>query len=148
MRPVLGWAAFMLLGSVAARAQCSVTATPVSFGTYLPFSAMPTDSTGGVAVACRGFRGPYTIALNTGLSGSGSFANRRMRRSNFFLPYQLYTNAARNLVWGDGTSGTAAVSGTCLGVCSNLDTVYGRIQARQVARPGAYADTIVVTVTF
>nr|WP_291522240.1 spore coat protein U domain-containing protein [Acidithiobacillus sp.] len=64
---------------------------------------------------------------------------------------QLYTNATYSQVWGDGTGGTSTVSGTCsgsMGSCSSSKTVYGRIPALQAPSPGAYIDTIAVTVTY
>ena len=147
MLRALALVAMSLLVPAVARAQCSVSATPVSFGTYLPFSGTPTDSTGSVTVGCL-FIGPYSIALNAGLNGGGSFANRRMGSGSARMFYQLYTNATRTTVWGDGTGGSSVVNGFCFVVCSNPYTVYGRIPARQAVRPGTYIDTIVVTVTF
>lgn len=147
MRPRLIAPLILMLVPVAARAQCTVTATAVSFGTYLPFSATPTDSTGSVTIGCR-LVGPYTVSLNAGLHGGGNFSNRRMSSGPRFMSYQLYTNATRTTVWGDGTGGTSVVSGVCSSVCNSNNTVYGRIPARQVVTPGTYTDTILVTVTF
>jgi hypothetical protein len=56
-------AVLLLLVPAAAQAHCSVTATPVNFGIYLPFSATPTDSTGSVKVDCVVGVGDYTISL-------------------------------------------------------------------------------------
>lgn len=137
--------ALILLLPVAARAQCTVTAAPVSFGTYVPFSATPDDATGSVRVACSNFSGGYTIALG---SGGGTISARRMASGSATLQYQLYTTAARTTVWGNGTGGSVVVSGSCFFLCSQIYSVHGRIPARQVARPGTYVDTITVTVTF
>jgi len=135
----------VLLAPAVAGAQCTVTATPIAFGTYLPFAATPTDNTGNVTSACA-FNG-YTIALNAGINGGGNFANRRMASAGAFLLYQLYSDAAHATVWGDGTGGTSTVAAPCL-FCRRTHTVFGRITARQAARPGTYSDTILVTVTF
>lgn len=137
--------AALLVLPAAARAQCTVAATPVAFGVYLPSSASPTDATGSVRVACTNFIGGYTIALG---SGGGSIPARRMASGNATLQYQLYTTAARTAVWGNGTAGGVVVPGSCLTLCDQTYTVYGRIPARQSPRPGTYADTITVTVTF
>jgi hypothetical protein len=61
------------------------------------------------------------------------------------LLYNLYTDATLNTVWGDGTGYSATVSDTQL---TAIHTVYGRIPARQNTHVGAYADTIVITLTF
>ena len=139
-------AAPLLLVTAAAHAHCSVTATPVNFGIYLPFSATPTDSTGSVKVDCVVGVGDYTVALSVG--GGGTFAGRRMSSGGARLSYQLYSTASRSTVWGDGTAGTVIVSGDCPPGCETSFTVYGRIPTKQAAVPGTYIDTIVATVTF
>jgi spore coat protein U-like protein len=127
------------------RAQCVITAVPVNFGVYQPFSASPIDSTGSITIRCR-LSGPYSISLNAGLAGD--FADRHMSHAGSRLVYQLYTSPARRVVWGDGTGGSATVSGFCSGYCSNDQPIYGRIPARQSVAPGTYTDTVTVTVIF
>jgi spore coat protein U-like protein len=138
-------AALLALLPVAARAQCTVSAAPVGFGVYQPFAASPTDSTGSVRVVCSSLLAGYTVALGP---GGGSIAARRMTSGAGTLPYQLYTSAARSTVWGDGSGGSATIGGTCLLSCDRTITIYGRIPARQVVRPGSYLDTITAIVTF
>lgn len=51
-------------------------------------------------------------------------------------------------VWGDGSGGTATVSGA-LALPGAIDhTVYGRLPARQNVGAGAYTDTLTVTLNF
>jgi spore coat protein U-like protein len=64
------------------------------------------------------------------------------------LTYQLYSDAARTMIWGDGTAGTVTVSAHVASNGTQNNTVYGRIPALQGVRPGAYTDTITVTVTY
>ena len=89
---------------------CSVSATALSFGPYDPTSATPRDSTGTVTVTCTvlGLSASWDILLSTG--SSGSFAPRRLFSGGNSLQYNVYTNAGRTQVWGDGTGGTAKVS--------------------------------------
>ena len=139
----------LALSPVAARAACTVSANLLAFGVYPPFSGTPTDSTGEVRVQCSsGFTGLYTIALNAGLNSGGSFANRQMASGANRLSYQLYRDAARTSVWGDGTGGTSTVSTLCTNNCNDRVTVYGRVPALQHVAPGAYVDTVTVTVTY
>jgi spore coat protein U-like protein len=66
------------------------------------------------------------------------------------LSYQLHSDSAHSQIWGDGTGGTSVVNGSyfiVLGGTSNF-TVDGVIPALQVASPGAYTDSITVTVTY
>lgn len=149
--------AALALGALAssARASCSASAVPTLFGSYNPLSASANDSTGSVTVTCGihaiAILQSYTVALSTG--SSGSYAPRRMQSGAATLQYQLYRDAARSSVWGDGTAGTALVSGgfllSVLVPVSATHTVYGRLPGLQTtAPPGSYTDTITVTVTY
>lgn len=121
--------------------QCSVNGQGVSFGGYDPFSSQSLDGTGNIAVSCD-VSAPYTIALRP---GNGSYSSRAMLSGAHGLNYNLFTDATRTGVWGDGTGSTATVSGS--GASGN-HTMYGRIPARQNAYVGSYSDIITVTVTF
>lgn len=149
--------AVLALGALASSAQasCSVSAVPTLFGSYNPLSASADDSTGSVTVTCGinaiAILQSYTVALSTG--SSGSYAARRLQAGASALQYQLYRDAARTSVWGDGSGGTAIVSGgfvlSLIVPVSATHTVYGRVPALQTtATPGSYADTIIVTVTY
>jgi spore coat protein U-like protein len=148
---LLGLALVVL--STAARAQsCNVSATSVSFGSYNVFNASPLDATGRITVHCTGLVGllvSYDIKLSTSLSGS--YAPRQMASGANRLNYNLYTNATRLTVWGDGSAGTSFVSGSItlvlLGV-TRIHTVYGRVPALQNVSVGSYSDNITVTLTF
>ena len=93
----------------------------------------------------------YTLSLSRG--SSGTFAPRQMRAGTANLSYNLFRDAARAQVWGDGTNSTGTVAGTANFVWfqtsqSSNHTVYGRVPALQNASPGSYTDTIVLTITF
>lgn len=66
------------------------------------------------------------------------------------LPYQLYTDASRTTVFGDGTTGDVVdVTGAGYGSPATV-TVYGRVDQAdaEVAAAGNYTDTINVTILF
>lgn len=146
----------LFLPAAAQAATCTISATGVSFGTYVPSNESPTDITGTVTVTCSSTTNQtvsYTIALNAGVNSGSSFSNRRMTNGATFLSYQLYTNSARTTVWGDGTGGTSTVTGSFrCNRCTNTkrnSTDYGRLPGLQwSAAPGLYSDTITATVTF
>jgi spore coat protein U-like protein len=132
-------------------ATCTVIATGVVFGTYNPFVTAPLDSTGSITVTCVAIVSAsetYTVNLSTG--GAGTYS-RTETSGAASLHYNLYTDSARSLIWGDGTGGTSykTFSGT-LAVGTNVTTytVYGRMPAQQSAQLGAYSDAIVVTVNY
>ncbi len=143
----------MLLSTLAALAlaqapgTCTIrSATGVAFGSYDPIGAnavTPRDATGQIRYSCRG-TAPPVIGLSAGRSGT--YSPRAMRAGTSTLPYNLYRDAARAQVWGDGSAGTSTVVGST-GRNRRL-VVYGRIPPGLVAPAGAYADTIVATFNF
>jgi len=135
--PVLAFA----LAAPQAWSACTVSLTGVSFGNYDPFSSVNLDSTGNVAVTCSP-ASPYTIALSP---GNAAQTERRMQSGAQVLAYNLFTDATRTAVWGDGTGTTLTVSGSG---SAGGHPIYGRIPARQNVAIGSYTDAITVTVTF
>ena len=129
-----------------AEAACTISTTPVNFGNYNVLNPTATDSTGRVTITC-GTDSNVAIQLGTGVSGT--YFSREMRSGPERLFYNLYRNAARTIIWGDGTSGTQQV---IIANPPNFSprnvTVYGRIPALQDVAVGAYADTVVATVIF
>ena len=122
---------------------CGVSTSGVSFGSYDPFANADAYGAGNIAVLCDAGLA-YSIALSP---GGGTFAARDLTNGAEVLRYNLYTDASLHVVWGDGAGATGTVGGSGSGNSVNI-AVYGRIPARQNARVGAYADNIVVTVTF
>jgi len=124
-------------------AACSVASTSLAFGSIDPLQPVPTDSTATVSVHCPEPT-EYSIAITT---GSGSYGGRFMSSGSDQLEYQLFVDASRLSVWGDGTGGSVTVEGSADANGSN-HTVYGRVPHQQFARPGVYSDVLLVTVTF
>jgi spore coat protein U-like protein len=140
-----------------ADATCSFAAGGVSFGVYDPSVSTANDSAGTVTVTCSNVPPPGNTTINYALTlspgDSGNFAVRRMAVGpSQLMYYNLYSDAARNLVWGDGSGGTSLVGGSIKvagrQTISRTYSIYGRIPAQQDVGPGAYADTIVVTLAF
>jgi spore coat protein U-like protein len=149
---VAGACAVLLAHAVApneAGAACTISATAVNFGTYDVFAAAPDDSVGTVTYRCGNADHNVAITLSTG--GSGSYAARQLRPASGAdrLNYNLYRDAARSSVWGDGSGGTTYyfIGNPPNNVNVNL-SIYGRIAASQDVAIGTYTDTIVVTVNF
>ncbi|MCC7461513.1 MAG: spore coat U domain-containing protein [Gammaproteobacteria bacterium] len=133
-------------------ANCLVAANPLNFATYTPGSG-DLDVNTSLSVRCTR-NTAYTVALNAGSTAGGSLSQRLMGNGTDTLQYNLFTTAARDTVWGDGTASTATIAGTGagLGVPNAVThTVYGRLvdsAANQAVSAGSYADTITVTVTY
>lgn len=130
---------------------CTVTATGISFGNYIPVDAANNDSSGTVRVQCLllvALAGSYTIDLSTG--SSGTYAQRTLHNGTSTLTYNLYIDAARGQILGNGSGGSSRITRnfTALLGVDQTTTVYGRILAGQNVPPGTYNDTIIVTVTY
>lgn len=147
MRVLLALGMLTALPAVA-RAQCTISTTGVSFGNYDVFNAAPTDTTGSVTYNCL-LGIPVQINLTKG--SAASFTPRTMTKGAETFAYNLYLDAARSTVWGDGTGGTSVYtrSLSLLDINSNIIvTIYGRIPARQDVSAGAYTDTVTAVINF
>lgn len=129
--------------------QCSVTTSPINFGTYDVFSTVPADSTADITVSCSGST-PVTVAINAGRSGS--VAQRYMLNGGGGadrLNYNLFTTPSMTTAWGDGTGGSKTVH---LAIPSKMNsattTIYGRIPPGQDLRVGNYSDTLTITINW
>ncbi|MEO6325268.1 MAG: spore coat U domain-containing protein [Thermoanaerobaculia bacterium] len=118
----------------------------VAFGSYDVLAAAPVDSTGAITYSCSTPVSGPSISLGGGGSG---FAPRELTSASHTLSYNLFLDAARTTVWGDGTAGTSLYDAPPPADGTNETiTVYGRIPARQDVPRGAYSDSIVVTILF
>jgi spore coat protein U-like protein len=128
-------------------ANCTVSTTALAFGNVNTISGSNIDSTGSLSITCTNGTA-WAASAGVGSGSGASFANRKMTAGANLLSYNIYTTAARTVVWGDGTSSTATIPGTGTGNAQSV-TVYGRVGSGQTSVPaGAYADTVSVTVTY
>lgn len=133
--------AFALLVAPAASATCSLDVQGVDFGSYDFMSSQDLDSVGHVIVTCDA-SSSFSISLS---AGAGTYASRVMHNGAHTLDYNLYTDPAHTMVWGDGTGGSVVASGNGTSVD---EVVYGSAPAGQNPYLGAYSDAITVTLTF
>jgi spore coat protein U-like protein len=154
---MLGLLPALAAGVAQAAVDCSVSTVGVNFGTYDPLALTPDDSAGNVAITCSRIAPVDTrevqFLLSLSRGSSGTYAQRTMRDGSAILTYNLFRNAARTEIWGDGSNSGSPLEGTLrFGSSQTSQTssypVYGRVQARQDVRPGNYSDTIILTVTF
>ena len=129
---------------------CSVSATALSFGNYTPAAGAATGSST-VNVLCTKTT-PFTVALNGGTTAGGTVAQRLLANGANTLQYNLFTTNAYATVFGDGTGTSVTQAGAGLGLGTAVPfTVYGQLPdnvTNQGAVPGAYTDTITVTVAY
>lgn len=131
---------FML--TVVIQSSCSISANPLSFGTY---AGVLLDASTTLSVTCTSGTA-YNVGLNAGTATGASVTNRMMTGpSSVHLNYSLFSNSSYTTNWGNSTG--SWVSGTGTGSAQTL-TVYGQIPAGQYPVPGSYADTITATVNY
>lgn len=154
VRQNLSWAALASLSLAfmfpcrAMAANCSiVAATGVSFGSYDVFASVPTDSSGSITYRCRNVnKRSVRITLSSG--GAGTYAIREMRSASDVQQYNLYLDAARTTIWGDGTGGSSFYQIVPPEDTNIIVFVYGRVPAGQDISAGTYVDSIVATMNW
>lgn len=133
-------------------ANCTISTAALAFGNYDPIvvnASTALDGTGTVTVTCTS-GSAATITLGQGANAdTGSTAAAPLRRllngTTNFLSYSLFSDSARTTVWGGDATVDVATTGTG---AADAHTVYGSIASGQNKPAGAYADTVVATVTF
>ncbi len=95
---------------------CFVGTSPINFGVYDTLATSPLDTTGQLDIDCRpphwaAHSHPVIykrISLDAGLHSSGSFFPRQQLSATdgTTMAYNLYLDAARTQVWGDGSGST------------------------------------------
>ena len=130
---------------VAITATCTInSASTLNFGTQGVLTAN-VDQTSTIQVQCTDTT-PYNIGLDAGTGAGATVATRKMTSGGATVDYTLYSDAGRTTVWGN-TVATDTVAATGNGAAQSY-TVYGRVPAQTTPAPGAYTDTVTVTVTY
>ncbi len=129
-------------------AECTVSTTPVNFGSYDPVVAnatTPLDSTGSVNVYCT--KGTVaTVALDSGSHASGT-TRRMLGSAGDLLRYELYRDAGRSVIWNTTNTDSGASASKNTPINAGF-IAYGRIPAGQDVGIGSYNDTVLVTVNY
>ncbi len=128
--------------SMTVAAHCAVTASPLAFGVY---TGLVKNATAILTIICTNTTN-YDIGLDAGMAPGANVHARKMTNGANVLGYSLAMEVGQYINWGNtvgldtlmipGTGGAAAL------------TVYGRLPAGQFVAPGAYGDTVTVTITW
>lgn len=138
---------FLLFGNGSLKAlTCTLNnANQILFGIYS--SAQIRVAPTSISINCDA-GAKYTIGLGQGLHGTG-LTNRLMANGSLTLGYQLFSNSAYTLNWGDASAPSTEVSGTGQG--SQSLQIYAQVPANQAffaaANGGNYSDNVLVTLT-
>lgn len=121
----------------------------ISAATDLEFGNVSTldtarDQTSAIQLQCP-VGTVWRVGLNEGSHAAGD-ARRMAGPGGGHVRYELYRDSARSQRWGN-TVDTDTSNGTGTGGVQAL-TVHGRVPAQETPVPGAYSDTVTVTLTF
>ena len=124
---------------------CTVGMQNINFGNVDVTTGAPVDTTATLLVECEGFvGGGGRLCINIGAGSSGDATSRKMLGPGATtIRYDLYTNAARTIVWGSWQTGykSPGVQADVNNGTTNF-TVYGRLLgSQQTAASGAYSST-------
>jgi spore coat protein U-like protein len=135
-------------GAWRAEAACTITVnSTVAFGTYNVFATNPLDTTGQISFRCTRNSHP-TVQISLTRGGSTTWTSRRMAMGGNTLLYNIYQDAARTMIWGDGSPGTFVYTSVYPGTGRVYLSLYGRIPSGQDPAVGAYSDTVTVVINF
>lgn len=157
MKPIRhpAWLLLLLglaLPAAAGAFSCSITVTPLTFGSYDVFDPKPRDATSSINISCnappQNPNAPIPVTLTLSPGNSGSFAQRQMLPLTGSLPllYNLFTDPSFSSVLGDGSGGSQLLTRLLTRNNPWAVTVYGRIPPLQNLPPGAYSDTLTATI--
>lgn len=121
-------------------ATCGLTSSDLGFPAVTTGNLSNVDTTSSLTVVCSSGT-PYQIRLSEGANFN---ATRRMAWGSNFISYDIFSDSARTQSW----SANSVVQGVGSGASQQVP-VFGRIFSGQsVPNTGAYADTIVATISY
>ena len=131
--------------SVASNCLVSTPSTGLGFGVYDPTSGTDNTASTSFKVKCSK-NAIYTIGLSKGV-GTSETARSMALSGELAMEYAIYSDSARTTNWGV-TAGAPSGTGSGLNT-ENEIMVYGTIGKKQYnVGVGAYADTVIATVSY
>jgi spore coat protein U-like protein len=162
----LATAVCLAVAAPLAHAQASLICTPanntINFGAYDILGGAILDGTGSFTITCTASGGgpAATTVLYTARLDVTPIRQMAPPSGADRISYNIYTDALRSQVWGNGSGGTVTITGTLIvprdgSATSAPRTYYGRIspggQDVSAASPGPpptiYSQSLTITVT-
>lgn len=122
---------------------CHLDARPLVFGT-MPGDRGRIDASSSVVVDCTPATS-YAVTIDDGRHGADGVRRMADAAGLNFLPYELYSDAARSRRWDAGADRAVSAVAPARGRVEL--PVYARVEAGH-AVAGAYGDVVTVTVVF
>jgi spore coat protein U-like protein len=127
---------------------CNFNIPPLNFGVYSFIQKAPNDSSNNIKIECQN---STVVTVQIGAGQSGTVLNRYMidAKGNQ-LKYNLYIDASRLGLLGDGNNGSSYFNGQNvggIGAHPNM-IIYGRLFPNQSIPAGNYSDSLVLNISF
>jgi len=133
--------------SMSVQPACKLTVGTMNFGKMLSPGTM--GGSGNIVVNCVNTT-PYQVALDAGAHLSAG--KRNLANGASLIPYELYQDAAKTVVWGDsGLASTYSAGTPKAGVGTGLNqtlVVYGSLTSGALQIPGGYRDNVSISVSY
>jgi spore coat protein U-like protein len=137
-------------------ASCNVLLSLMAFGIYDTILPSTNDTSASIQVSCiPGLGNPLTTPYTITIAGTGSSNDsvRSVASGAYRLYYQVYKDAARSTVWGNGGSSGAGVASSVTSLTTLLPAIqihiaYARMPALQTIPPGIYTGSLLVTIDY
>ena len=137
--------------SATVKHSCSIDTNPMTFGAYdgvVANASTALEATATVISTCTS-GATAVITMNAGTYaglGSDDTPIRRMTSgADNYLIYQVYSDVARETVWGNTVPTGVGIAGTG---SPQTHKVYGSIPSAQIIPEGDYSDQIYVTIIY
>jgi spore coat protein U-like protein len=128
---------------------CNVSASGINFGT---FTGSQLAGSGAITLNCNGNGNNNLVAIALSQGFSNSFINRSMTNLSDHLFYNMYTDPAFSIIWGNGQGQTqqkfALFDFRQIGSVTQGFTIFARIERQNLPPPGRYVDQVTITVFF
>jgi spore coat protein U-like protein len=128
---------------------CTVSTSPVQFGSVNVTLGSAVDATGNLSITCTSGTAWTAAAFEGNGAGASMQGERRMTSSSSeLLKYNLFVDSARSIIWTDDDTSSNAFSGTGTGSAQSK-TIYARVMAGQTSvKAASYSDTVVISVQY
>lgn len=148
-------AAIVLLAlSTPGHAGCTTSFSGLAFGAYPTLVSADVTSSATISIDCQNMPGgsSYTLGLGPSAAGSGNRISTRYlsnTQGGDLMTFNLFTDANRTILWGDGVTGALIRGNLDTGGRQSSVAVYGRIPAGQnTLRAGSFLSSMTITLTY
>ena len=129
---------------------CTLSATPLNFGSIEGVAGQTRQSTATLTVVCRSGNTSADVNYQILMDGQGSGGERQMTVGDHNTGYQLYTSGSYQQVWNNTGSGMVKDSYRIAAndTVSRTYTVYAKMKTARKDPPGAYLANLTVQLVY